>query len=113
MACVGIYGVLAYTVTTRRHEIGVRLALGSQPGVIGRRFLANGLRLGTIGVAIGIPAALAAGQLMRGILFGVNPMDATTMLMAGAALAIATSVAGYIPARSAARVDPLLAIRME
>jgi predicted permease len=111
IACVGVYGLLAYAVALRRHEIGVRLALGGDPGVVLRTFVARGMLLGALGIAIGLPVALAGGQLMRTLLFGVTPTDGPTLALAAAALAAATALACWVPARRAAAVDPAGALR--
>ncbi|HEY3928041.1 MAG TPA: FtsX-like permease family protein [Candidatus Koribacter sp.] len=107
VAAVGIYGVMAYVVTQRSHEIGVRVALGAQQNDVLRLVLGQGSRLTVIGVAIGIAAALALTQLMRKLLFGGSATDPLTFAGVALLLAFVALAACYIPARQAARVDPM------
>ncbi len=113
LAAIGLYGVIAYAARLRTHEIGLRLALGAQPGEIRRMVLAHGARLAFVGIAIGIPAALGAAQLFRSLLFGVGATDPVTFLGVTALLIFATLAACYFPARRAMRVDPIVALRHE
>jgi ABC-type antimicrobial peptide transport system permease subunit len=113
MAAAGLYGVIAYTVTQRTQEIGVRMALGADPGAVVRLVAAEGLRLTAAGMIAGTLAAAVVSRAMRGMLFDVSPADPLTY---GAVLAIfaATACAALIiPARRALRVDPLSALRAE
>ena len=110
---VGIYGVVAYAAVQRTREIGVRVALGAQIGDVRRMFLGHGLRLTTIGIAIGISIALMLTRVMSAFLFGVGPMDAITYAAVSAVLAGLTLVATYLPAHRASRVDPVVALRAE
>ncbi len=110
---VGIYGVVAYAAAQRTREIGVRMALGAQTGDVRKMFLGHGLWLTTIGIAIGIGIALVLTRVMSAFLFGVGPMDPTTYAAVSAVLAGMTLVATYLPARRAARVDPVVALRAE
>src|SRR5436190_2145348 len=113
LASVGIYGVMAYAVAERTHEIGVRLALGADRADVLGMVLGEAMRLGAAGVAIGLAGAAATTQLMRSLLFGVAPSDVPTFVGIAALLAATAFVASYIPARRATRVDPMLALRYE
>ena len=113
LACVGIYGVIAYSVTQRTPEIGLRVALGATPGAVMRSVLGDTLVLVVSGVALGIPAALLAGRLIVTFLYGLTPRDPATLLGATAILLGAATVAAALPAMRAARVDPNVALRCE
>jgi putative ABC transport system permease protein len=113
LAAVGIYGVLSYLVAQRTRELGVRMALGAQPGNILRLLLGDGLRLAGIGIAIGLVAALAVMRLLGGLLFGVAPSDVMVLFSATALIALVALAACSLPAIRAARVDPMVALRYE
>jgi putative ABC transport system permease protein len=113
VAAVGVYSVVAYGVAQRTHEMGVRIALGAQAKQIIDLVLADGLRAVIIGVAIGIGASLLLGPLVRSLLFGVTPSDASSFIAAGVALCVLGAVASIVPALRAARVDPIIALRSE
>jgi ABC-type antimicrobial peptide transport system permease subunit len=113
LACVGIYGVMAYLVTQQRHEIGIRLALGAHSRHILGLILGRGAKLTATGVGVGIAAALLVTRLMRSLLFGVTPTDPTTFAGVAFLLIFVALAACYIPARRATRVDPLVALRYE
>ncbi len=109
----GIYGVIAYAVSQRRREIGIRLALGAQRREIQRLFMRRGVVLMSIGVAIGIGGAAAFTQLMQSLLFGIHPLDPITFMAMSLVLATAAVLASYLPARRALAVDPVETLRAE
>ena len=111
LGALGIYGVLAYLVTQRTREIGVRLALGAQPGDVRRMVVGSGLRLAAIGVGIGLVGALVLTRLMQGVLYGVTPSDPLTFGVVAVGLLVVAALASWLPARRATRVDPLEALR--
>ena len=113
LAVVGIYGVMTYAVSRRLHEIGVRLALGAEPFAMVRMVVREGMSVALTGAAIGIAGALLLTRLMSGLLYGVRPADPVTFIGVSLALIAAALVATYLPAREAARTDPLLALRSE
>jgi len=113
IAALGVYGVLAHSVGQRTGEIGVRMALGAGSATVVGQFLREGLGLAGFGIVLGLLGALASGPVLEGLLFGVTTRDAATYLLVGVALAIISAVACAIPARRAARVDPVVALRGE
>jgi predicted permease len=113
LACVGLYGVMAYTVARRTSEIGIRMALGARSTEVLWMVLREALLLVLAGVAVGLPATLAASRLMSTMLFGLSPWDPLTIAFAALVLVAVATGAGYIPARRASRVSPLVALRYE
>jgi predicted permease len=110
---IGLYGLVAYSVSRRTREIGVRMALGAQPGTVCRLVLAEAFRLAALGIIAGLVCSIAAATLMRNLLFGTPPWDAPTLAAVAVVLAAAALLASYIPARRAASVDPVEALRAE
>ncbi len=113
LACVGLYGLMAFAVNRRRNEIGIRMALGAQRGQVAGMVLRETLLLVGAGLGIGIPAALAASRLIAAELYALKPGDPITILLASLAMACVAALAGYLPARRASRVDPMTALRYE
>jgi putative ABC transport system permease protein len=113
LAALGIYGVISFSVAQRTNEIGVRMALGAQAGDVLRLVGAAGLKLAVAGTVVGAIGAFALTRTMSGLLFGVSSFDIGTFLLMALTLIAVTLLACYIPARRAAKVDPLIALRYE
>ena len=113
LAAVGIYGVLSYSMTQRVPEIGVRLALGAEPGRIVRHFLRDGAVLTGLGLGVGLAIGVAVSRLLGKLLYGVTPTDPLTYLAVAGILALVATLAGYLPVRRASKVDPVIALRNE
>jgi len=113
LGLVGIYGVIAYIVSQRRREVGIRMALGAQSDTVQRIFVSRGLSLTAIGLAVGLISAAALMRLLSSLLFGVNPFDPLTYVAVAAGLGLVALVATWLPARQATRIDPMLALRAE
>jgi predicted permease len=113
LSLIGIYGVISYAVSQRTREIGIRLALGARKGVLRWMFVRSALVLTGVGVVIGLGAAAALVRLMKTLLFGISPLDPLTFLAVPLVLAAAAALASYLPARRAAGIDPVEALRAE
>jgi predicted permease len=113
LAAIGIFGVISYAVAQRTREIGVRMALGARPAEVVRMVVGRAAALAGIGAAIGLVAAAAATRLLSSLLYGVSPTDPATFGGVALVLGVVTLLASYLPARAAARVDPVVALRQE
>jgi putative ABC transport system permease protein len=113
LGAIGVYGVLAYSVAQRTHEIGIRMALGARGGDVLRMILAQGARIAGAGVVIGILASFGLTRLMTNLLFSVSPADPATFAAVAIVLVLVALLASYIPARRTLRVDPMIALRHE
>jgi putative ABC transport system permease protein len=113
LAAVGLYGVMAYSVTQRSHELGIRIAVGASPRDILRLVLGQGIRMTLLGAAIGLVASLAVTRALSSLLFGVSATDPVTFIVVPVVLAFVAILACYLPARRAMRVDPIIALRYE
>jgi predicted permease len=113
LAGLGLYSVLAYTVAQRTRELGVRIALGATVGNVSRLVLRQGLSVAAVGIVLGLALALAAGKVLASVLYGVSPRDPLVLAGAAGVLLAAAALASWLPARRAARVDPVMALRSE
>jgi ABC-type antimicrobial peptide transport system permease subunit len=113
LACIGVYGIVAYTVVRRMNEIGVRIALGARRRQVVIMVAAYAFRLAAIGSALGLGAALATTRLLDSLLFGLTATDATTLVLAAVLMVAIALAAAAVPALRAARMNPLAALRSE
>jgi putative ABC transport system permease protein len=113
LAAVGTYGILAYTVSQRRKEIGIHMALGATRGTVLGMILLQGLRITAVGLAVGTVAALLLTRLLQTQLFNVKPTDPATMVAVAAFISVVAGLACYLPASRATRVDPMVVLRDE
>jgi ABC-type antimicrobial peptide transport system permease subunit len=113
IACVGLYGTMSYLVARRTNEIGIRMALGAQRGGVIWMVLRQVFALAIVGLAIGLPVALATSKFVESFLFGMKPNDPLAITAAVTVLVASAVIAGYAPARRASRIDPMAALRHE
>jgi ABC-type antimicrobial peptide transport system permease subunit len=113
LACIGLYGVMSYAVTRRTNEIGIRMALGARGADVVRLVMKETMLLVVVGVTIGLAAALTTTRLISTLLYGLTSNDPLTVVVASSLLLMVAALAGYLPARRAARVDPMVALRCD
>ena len=113
LAAMGLFGLMSYNVARRTNEIGIRMALGAQRHDVLRLVMRESMVLVAIGVTAGLAIALGAGHLVTTLLYGLPPTDVISIALATAVMVVVSGVAGYIPARRASRVDPMVALHYE
>ena len=113
IASIGLFGLLSYSVARRTNEIGIRIALGAQRAAVVSLVMRESIAMVAAGVAIGLAAVAGAGRLIASLLYGLSPSDPATIVAATAVMLAVSAFAGYLPARRAARVDPMVALRCE
>jgi ABC-type antimicrobial peptide transport system permease subunit len=113
LASLGIFGLISYSVNRRTQEIGIRMALGATARDVQAAIIMQTLGLAAVGLTIGVAVSWAVARSLRGLLFGVTPTDPVTFLAMLIVLGMVAAVAGYLPARRASRIDPLVALRVE
>jgi len=113
LACLGLYGIAAYSVAARTREIGIRMALGARPVEVHRMVIRQGIRLAAIGIVVGLASALVVSRILASVLFGVSGADSLIYAGVSILLILVALAACYVPARRAAAVDPMIALRYE
>jgi putative ABC transport system permease protein len=113
LAAAGIFGVISYSVPRRTHEIGIRITLGASPANVIRLILTESARLVLIGLGVGVPVAFGLGRFLKNLLFGIHAADPTTFTAVAVLLFSVATLAAYVPARRATRVDPIIALHHE
>jgi putative ABC transport system permease protein len=113
LALIGVYGVMSYTVTQRIPEMGIRIALGALPGDVTRMVVGHGVLVAGIGVAVGLAGAFVVGRLIESLLYGISPTDPLVYAIVPTLLLGVAAIASFLPARRAAKVDPMIALRSE
>jgi putative ABC transport system permease protein len=113
LSAIGVYGLMAYTVRRRTREIAIRMAVGAEPSEVTRMIVMSSLRYSTVGIIGGIASALLAARVLRSFLFGLSAWDRGAFATAVSVLALVATVAAWIPARHATRIDPMIALRGE
>jgi ABC-type antimicrobial peptide transport system permease subunit len=113
LAAIGIYGLMSYSVEQRSHEIGIRMALGAEENSMVGMIVRDGMKLAAIGLVLGLGAAYGLNQFLGKLLFGVRATDPTTYVIVAVVLGSVAFIASYIPAKRAAKVDPIIALRYE
>jgi ABC-type antimicrobial peptide transport system permease subunit len=113
LSCIGIYGLMSYVVTRRTNEIGIRMALGAERSQVLWLVMRESLWLVALGIAIGVPVALAGNRLVSSMLYGLQASDPVSLLTGVGVLLVVAGLAGYLPARRASLVDPMISLRYE
>jgi len=113
LAALGIYGVMAFAVAQRRHEIGLRMALGAQQSQVMQLILTDGMKLALTGIVVGLAGVYGLGRLMRSTLYGIEVVDLRSLAAVSVVLLMAALIASYVPARRSAKIDPMVALRSE
>jgi hypothetical protein len=113
LSCLGLYGLMAHHVTSRTGEIGLRMALGARPADVSRPILRDAALLALLGVTLGLPLTLALARVLGAVVFGIAPHDPVTLIGSGLVLLVVAVAAAWLPARRAAKVDPMVALRCE